>query len=230
MLASDDQNPEFVGAKNPDAALIVEFYTRPVQDMFQTSKQGRPIYHDVIYVRINVPGIKDMLWDMPARSDHKQRFPLQWAHYKNRTEGDAREIGTPLTEWPVITRSQAEEFRSLKFFTVESIANASDANIANLGMMGGIAPHALREKARAFLKAATDSALPQHQADELAKSKAEIENLKAEMKRLAATVEAKPAPVAAPVTPKKTLSPEHLAKLAAGRAKAKAKKDQQKAA
>ena len=225
MLASDDQNPEFVGAKNPDAALIVEFYTKPVQDMFQTSKQGRPIYSDVIYIRINVPGIKDMLWDMPARSDHKQRFPLQWAHYKNKTEGDAREIGTPLTEWPVITRSQAEEFRSLKFFTVESIANASDANIANLGMMGGIAPHALRDRARAFLKAATDTAAPQHQADELAKRDAEINALKEEMKRLAATVEHKPVVAAPAPAKKKTLSPEHLAKLAAGRAKAKAEKE-----
>ena len=54
MLASDDQNTQFVGAKDPDAALIVEFYTKPVQDMFESSKQGRPIYKDTIYVKINV--------------------------------------------------------------------------------------------------------------------------------------------------------------------------------
>ena len=229
MLASDDQNPEFVGAKNPDSALIVEFYTRPVQNMFQSSKQGRPIFDDVIYVKINVPGVKDMLWDTPARSDHKMRFPIQWAHYMNKTQGDAREIGTPLAEWSAVTRSQAEEFRSLKFFTVESIANASDANINNLGMMGGISPYALREKARAYLKAATDSALPQHQAEELAKRDAVIDSLNAELKRVAALVDAKPSAAPAPAAPKKTLSPEHLAKLAAGRAKAKAAKERKSA-
>ena len=205
MLASDDNNPEFVGAKNPDSALVVEFYIRAVQDNFESSKQGRPVFADVVYVRINVPGLKEMQWDMPARSDHKQRFPLQWAHYKNKTEGDAREVGTPLAEWPVLTRSQAEEFRAIKFFTVESIANASDANINNLGMIGGMSPYTLREKARAFLKAATDAALPQHQAEELAKRDAEIEMLKEQMTQLAATVNAKQqaAPAPAPELPKR---------------------------
>lgn len=199
MLASDDNNPEFVGAKNPDSALVVEFYTRAVQDNFESSKQGRPVFSDVVYVRINVPGLKEMQWDMPARSDHKQRFPLQWAHYKNKTEGDAREVGTPLAEWPVLTRSQAEEFRAIKFFTVESIANASDANINNLGMIGGMSPYTLREKARAFLKAASDAALPQHQAEELAKRDAEIAMLKEQMAQLAAAVNAKPVVTAVPV-------------------------------
>lgn len=231
MLASDDANTQFMGAKDPDSALIVEFYTKPVQNMFTSSQEGRAIFDDVIYVKINVPGVKDMLWDMPARSDHKERFPKQWAHYMNRTQGDAREIGTPLSEWPVLTRSQAEEFRGLKFFTVESLANASDQNIGHIGMMGGIAPYVLREKARAFLKAALDAALPQHQAEELAKRDAEILALKEEMKRVAALVQSpktEHVAIAVPANPaekqKKKLSPEHLAKLAAGRKAAKERK------
>lgn len=201
MLASDAANPDFVGAHNPDAALIVEFYDRPVQNNFQSSKQGRPIFEDVAYVRINVPGLKDMLWDMPARSDHQRRFPLQWQHYVNKTKGDAREIGTPIAEWPQLTRSQAEEFRGLKFYTIEAIANASDLNINALGMIGGMNPYVLREKARAFLKTATDTALPQHQAEELAKRDAEIAMLKEQMKQLAESVKAVTPPIpAAPVS------------------------------
>lgn len=199
MLASDDANPAFAGAKNPDSALVVEFYMRPVQNNFRSSKENRPIYEDVCYIRINVPGLKDMLWDMPSRSDHQARFPLQWQHFVNKTQGDAREVGTPLSEWPVLTRSQAEEFRGIKFFTVESIANASDANINNLGMIGGMSPYALRDRARAFLKAAQDSALPQHQAEELAKRDQKIADLEATLARLAAKVDA--APAAAPAAP-----------------------------
>lgn len=225
MLASDDANPQFTGAFNPDSALAVEFYNRPVQNMFQTSKQGRPIYEDVIYVRIQIPGNKESIHDTPARTDHKQRFPLQWQHFMNRTVGDAREIGTPLTEWPALTRSQAEEFRALKFFTVESIAKASDANIANLGMIGGMAPHILRQKAQAFLQAAAGTADTQHQAEELAKRDAEIAMLKEQMRAFGERLNA-PQPAAAPVAapaapaPKKVLTEEHKAKLAEGRRKA----------
>ena len=91
MLASDVNNPEFMGSSNnPDAALIVHFYTRPVQNNFASSKEGRAIFEDVIYVKINVPGLKEMEVDTPARTDHKARFPLQWQHYMNRTQGDAQ--------------------------------------------------------------------------------------------------------------------------------------------
>jgi len=204
MLASDVANPEFAGAANPDAALVVEFYTRPVQNNFESSKKGHPIFEDITYIKINVPGLKDMAWDMPARSDHKARFPQQWQHYVNRTQGDAREIGTPVSEWPQLTRSQAEEFRALKFYTIEAIANASDLNINSLGMIGGMNPYVLREKARAFLKAAQDSALPQHQAEELAKRDAEILLLKEQMKQLAESIKAvapQPAAVVLPQAP-----------------------------
>ena len=193
MLASDVNNPEFAGmVSNPDSALIVTFYVKPVQNIFASSKAGRPIYEDVTYLTINVPGLKDMQVDRPAYEADKRRFPLQWQHFENRTKGDAREIGTPLSEWQQLTRSQAEEFKALKFFTVESIANASDANVSALGMIGGMSPYALREKARAFLKASQDSALPQHQAEELAKRDTEISMLKEQMAQIVSKINAAP--------------------------------------
>src|SRR3990167_8234382 len=220
MLASDVNNPEFVGATNPDSALIVEFYNRPVQNNFLSSKEGRPIFEDVIYVKINVPGLKEMQVDTPSRSDHQARFPRQWQHSINKTQGDAREVGTPLLEWQQLTRSQAEELRGLKFFTIESIAAASDANVNALGMIGGMSPYVLREKDKAILQAAKDASVPQHKAEELAKLDAEISLLKEQMAKLAEAIN-KPQE---PAKKKKTLSPEHLAKLADGRSKAKAAK------
>jgi hypothetical protein len=214
MLASDMNNPEFAGAvSNPDAALIVNFYVRPVQNIFQSSKIGRPIYEDTTYIKINVPGLKDMEVDRPAYEADKRRFPMQWQHFENRTKGDAREIGTPLSEWQQLTRSQAEEFRALKFFTIESIANASDLNVNALGMIGGMSPYVLREKARAFLKAATDSALPQHQAEELAKRDAEITMLKEQMAAIANRLNAAPQP--APVPAGQVVTPSSPAAVAA---------------
>ena len=217
MLASDVANPAFVGATDPDAALVVEFYYKAIQDIFKTSKAGRPVFSDVIYIKIDVPGVKDMQVDRPARSDDQKRFPRQYQHFVNKTQGDSREIGTPLTEWPILTRSQAEEFRALKFYTIESIANASDLNINSLGMMGGMSPFMLREKARAFLQSAKDTALPQHQAEELAKRDAEIALLKEQMARVLAGQNAAPQATTPPPIPAQPPSPAAAAPKKRGR-------------
>ncbi len=180
MLASDDANPGFLGARDPDAALIVQFYIKAVANPFLTAKKNTPVFEDVIYVKIDVPGVKDMQVDRPARSDDQRRFPKQYQHFVNMTQGDSREIGTPLAEWQILTRSQAEEFRALKFYTVESVANASDLNINNMGMMGGMSPFMLREKARAFLSAASAQAVP----DALAQLQADNAMLKEQLAKL----------------------------------------------
>ncbi len=82
--------------QNPDASLHVVFYSKPVQNMFQTEKEGRPIFRDVDYVRIMLPGDKNNIIDTFASDDHKRRFPLHWAHYQNQRTGGA-EVGTPLS-------------------------------------------------------------------------------------------------------------------------------------
>src|SRR5574343_577337 len=155
MIASDADNTQFQGAHNPDSRLAVRFYVRPVLNEFETEAQGRPIYRDVDYVEIFVPGDNNTIIDQPVREDHKKRFPLQWAHFQNKHANDTREIGTPLSEWPQVTKAQVEELRALKFYTVDSIANASDQNIMRLGMIAGMSPYAFREKAQQFLKVAS---------------------------------------------------------------------------
>lgn len=158
MLASDLNNPEFAGAVNPDMRLACKFYSKPVRQAYASEQEGRPIYSDVDYVQIFVPGDSTTVIDTPVRDDHKRRFPLQWAHYQNRHGTDAREVGTPLDKWPRITPAQAEELRALKFYTVENVANASDANLQRIGMIAGMSPFAFREAAMRFLRVAKDDA------------------------------------------------------------------------
>ena len=57
MLASDDANPQFVGAHNPDQVLHVEFYNKAVEVPYESSKAGRPVFKDMVYIRITTPGI-----------------------------------------------------------------------------------------------------------------------------------------------------------------------------
>lgn len=172
MLASDLNNPNFSGATDPDRLLHVVFYMRSEIDNFKSEQEGRKIFYEVPYVRILTPGNQLSEIDTPAREDHKQRFPLHWAAFTN-SQSQETIVGTPVEEWPALSRAEAEGLKAIKFFTVEQIAGASDLQSQRLGMNAS----ALRQKAQAFLAAAKDSALPQKQAMELAEKDKQIQDL-----------------------------------------------------
>jgi hypothetical protein len=199
-LESDIANQNFVGAKNPDTALHVVFYTKPCKNDWETTKQGRPIFEDKVYVRIHTPGNQLSVIDVPARDDHKARFPLHWAHFENthgKTEG---QIGTPVNQWAILSPAQVEMLRALKFYTVEQIAFASDDQINSCGMLAGMAPFAFRDRAKMYLSGAKGDS---EQAKLAAELQAERDARKALEERLARLEAGQPAPVvvaAAPVS------------------------------
>ena len=173
MLASDDNNPAFAGARDPDARLHVEFFKKPVQNNFKTDKEGRPIFEDMVMVKIMVPGDTLSIIETPVREEHKMRFPKHWAYFQSSQGTDNLQVGTPLSQWPILGPSQVEELKAMKFFTVENIANAGDGHLTRIGMAGGMAPFALRDKAIRFLTVAHDSSAFDHAKQELDKLKAE---------------------------------------------------------
>jgi hypothetical protein len=75
--------------------------------------------------------------------------------------------------------------KHFKFYTVEQVAQASDAQLGAMGMAAGMSPLALRDKAKAFLSSAKGTALVQQQADELRKRDEEIAAVKAQLAELA---------------------------------------------
>ena len=105
------------GKREVDKALLVKFFMKPKQDKGQTEKEGRPIFKDVEYVDIKIPGNRGAGACRPATPADKARFPEHYAAFKQRTEVDL-DAGTPLTEWSVISRSQAEE---LSFFHIKTV-------------------------------------------------------------------------------------------------------------
>ena len=167
MLPSDEN-----GA---DSRLQVRFYKRPVHQEHESLVAGRPIFKEFDFVHICVAGDTLTEIDTYALANHKQRFPIQWANYQNRLGANDEEVvGTPVSEWPIVSKSQAEELRALKFHTVESIAGASDQQLQRMGMAAGMSPYAFRDKAKAFLNLATNAA-------ETDKRESEINSLKEEL-------------------------------------------------
>lgn len=170
--------------RGADENLYAEFYIKPVKQNFASEEAGRPIFADVVYVKIMTPSDQLTQIDTIAREDHKARFPRQWAYFQNKQAGVQQVVGTPVGEWPQLTASAAEELRALKFFTVELIANANDGQLQKIGMIAGMSPHSLRDKARAFLNLATDSA-------EEAKREAELQALREENEKIKAETDKK---------------------------------------
>jgi hypothetical protein len=100
-------------------------------------------------------------------------------------------IGTPLSEWPLVSKSQAEELRGMKFHTVESIANASDQQLQRMGMAAGMSPYAFRDKAKAFLNLATTAAETDKREQEINALKEELAKKDLETAKMKQETEAK---------------------------------------
>jgi hypothetical protein len=167
-----------------DSRLAVQFYKKSVKQENASNEAGRPIFKEFDFVRIMIPGDNLTEIDTYAQESHKERFPRQWAHYQNQVANHENIVGTPLEQWPQITRSQAEELRGLKFHTVEAIADCSDQQLQRIGMVAGMSPHNFRQKAKAFLNLANDSA-------EVAQREAELQALREENAKITAETEAK---------------------------------------
>ena len=183
-LPSDEQ-----GA---DSRLQVRFYKRPVQQEAETLEAGRPIYKEFDFVHICVAGDTLTEIDTYVLNSHKVRFPIQWANYQNRVGANYEEVvGTPVSEWPLISKSQAEELRALKFHTVESIAGASDQQLQRMGMAAGMSPYAFRDKAKSYLNLASDSAETDKRAQEINNLKEELAKKDEENAKIKAETDAK---------------------------------------
>ena len=168
---------------NPQAEsnLFVQFYTDALELKAESEKQGRPIFKDMPFVRIIVPGDTNNIIERVADENDKQRFPNAWAKYQN-SEAKANE-GTPLEQWPQITRSLLKECKYFEIHTVEALSNISDAHVAKLGMGFG----ELRTKAKAWLEAAAGTAQITAQAAENAQLKQMLADLQAQINDISET-------------------------------------------
>lgn len=186
-----------------DQRLVAIFYKKPMQNEFKTQQEGRPIFDEVDMVKVYIPGDSLSIIDTFARDDHKARFPMQWANYMNKHGNDPHLSGTPLSHWPLISSAQAEELKALKFFTVENVATASDAQLQRIGMLAGMAPHNFRDRAVNFLKLAKEEASVNQHEEELRTLRDENAKIKAETDAKLAQMQEQMAAILAAVADKK---------------------------
>jgi hypothetical protein len=158
-----------------DKDLLVEFFVKPVHMEYLSETMGFPIFQDRVWVRIVVPGNNKNVWETLAagieydtavdpksgeyhttwairqgilangENPDPEKYPNAWERFMKR--GQKSDMGWPVEEWGVITRSYAETLKMLNIPTVEALAALTDA--ACSGFMGG-------RKYRDLAKAALD--------------------------------------------------------------------------
>ena len=165
--------------------LHVEFYIESVKQEFKSEEAGRPIYEDAEFVKILIPGDKNYSVEREASRADKERFPLEYARFKNGMKEEEQAVGTPLKHWPAMTRSMAKEFASFNVHTVEQLAAMSDTSKQAFGM----GAQEWSRKAQAMLDSAAGSAFAEKYAVENESLKRELADLRAEMAALSARVE-----------------------------------------
>jgi uncharacterized coiled-coil protein SlyX len=153
MLQEADYDTTALAYGKDEEKLIVRFFKHPHKNEHKTEEEGRPIYDDIDYVSIRIPGDKTSEILRPIRAEDKLRFPKHWLQYQtNETQGIS---GTPLTEWPAISRSQVEELAFFNVKTVEQLAELSDVHCQK---WPGV--QSLKVRAKAFLEMASSSTAP----------------------------------------------------------------------
>jgi len=132
--------------------MAVFFHTVQVQNNFKTMTEKRPIFEEKIFLKKLVPGDSTLVVDRPMREQDVEEYPIEWARFEQKKE--QRVSGTPIDVWTVISETQKAEFKALHIFTIDQFAQLADS-VGNK-IMGF---NDLRDKARAFIAAAKDSAV-----------------------------------------------------------------------
>ena len=181
MQQAEFNHNDFADTAEADKSLMVKFFYKERPDSTKSEELGRPVFKEVAYIELRVAGQRDVQACRPATVADKQRFPRHFDAFERRVEAPTE--GMPLSEWPQITRTQAEELAFLNVKTVEQMATVKDSNISN--MMGG---YGLREKAQKWLEV-NDKQSVDREKEEL---RGQVAELQAQMRKL---LEQKAAPM-----------------------------------
>ncbi len=114
----------------PADACIPLFSMRAVQNNAKTRDAGRPIFDEVEWVKILVPGDRDSP-ERKVRDADRQRWPHQYANFQANKRASVE--GTPLERWPLLDVARCAELRALNILTVEAVAGLSDDAIGKIG-------------------------------------------------------------------------------------------------
>jgi hypothetical protein len=180
-LAEADMGITTQAMGQAEEKAMVQFFMQPKKNGPKSKAAGRPIFEDREYIKIMTPGNKDNIPVSPVTDIHRKRFAPQYKRWLESRDSDQAVEGTPLSEWPGVSRTQVEELRYFNVHTVEQLVELSDAN--SQGFMG---INALKTRAKAYLDAADKQSI----VDERTRLLEENEEMKGQIAEMQAAIRA----------------------------------------
>jgi hypothetical protein len=159
------------------------------QNNFLSEREGRPIFDEVTYCEVISPGSGNStpIFECvrilaPEAQRAGPKYGVKYGEFKKYIDdfetgekSDGSLAGTPLAQWPEMTRTMVATLKVAKIFTVEALAALPDTALAVVGPDG----RTWREKAIAYIARAKDGAY----ATQLAASLKRAEDDKVELQR-----------------------------------------------
>jgi len=108
-----------------DEKLAIRFFRKAKQDSESSIRENRPVFMEIDYIQIVVPGDRTSTIVRPVTDSDIGRFGKQYEHWK-KTNQEEMLNGTPLDAWGILNLAQIEEFRYFGVRTIEHMANLRD--------------------------------------------------------------------------------------------------------
>jgi len=161
------------------------FFILEEEDPAATEKEGYIRIREMECVKIVTAGDGLSAPVLPVNDAIKARFRVEYKAWLADREDDAHVIGTPLTAWPLMSRTMGAQLKANNIRSVEDLSSVSDSNVATLPD-GRI----WREKAIAWLASSKKAASAAKYAaenlrlnDDIADLRKIVADLKSQMKQ-----------------------------------------------
>jgi len=143
-----------------------------------------PVYRDIEFISINMPGDKTFAIHRPVNAADRRRFRTKYEAWKN-AQGLPVE-GTPIEQLPEISVSQTEQLKYVGVTTIEQMAKVPDGSPV-MSMMGGAG---LKQRAAAWVQRNRKSSVVNQTNEALKERDDQIAKLQEQVAALIAASEA----------------------------------------
>jgi len=107
------------------------FHYRSVKDEEESRRVGHPVFRDVEYVEIFLPGNITERPCLRVSDVHRKRWPREYEAFK---AGEGEKIdGYPVSEWPMATVAVVDTLKAVGILSLEDLAAAADEDLRKIG-------------------------------------------------------------------------------------------------
>jgi len=137
------------------------------------------------YIEIIFPADTRSITRRPVKEQDKGRFSKHWEAYQ---KGETyKQEGFPLEQWQAMDEGMVREYNHHRIYTVEQLANLNETSLENLGL----GARTLHTKAKAFVKANSNSKIAEKLAAQNEELKKQLADLTVVVKDLKEQVDKK---------------------------------------